>query len=322
MRTADHLQHALVQFLGLAVESEDRMNELNIFPIADGDTGTNVVSTLEAIVEQACSSPDLNLAAVANRVGSAALGRSRGNSGLILGQFLTGFSRSLVEDPWPEEWVEAIRAGAEAARRSVSEPAEGTILTVADAAASAMGDTVPLALANASTLADSAVVKTEFQLEVLTKAGVVDAGGVALALFFRSLADVVANEPEFTIVDRVEARPARRRGDSTAPEAHKLVGYELQFNCRGSSVDHVRALLNAYGTDVVVGVDSDVIGAHVHAERIGPVIEATLGLDPFNIRVEALLEVAGPVAEQGAGDGPERSGDEQRVAGSALGSQA
>ncbi len=292
VRTAEHLQHALWQFVALAEGAENRLNELNVFPVADSDTGTNVLRTAEAIAQEVGTEPASNLEQVAKAIGHAAMMSSRGNSGLILGQYLTGFSSALVEDPWPEEWSTALKAGAEKARGAVSNPVEGTILTVADEVATATGVSSPEILTDASKKADAAVVQTEFQLPVLSKAGVVDAGGVALSLFVRALADVVCNEPEFTIVDRVVARPARRKGDAE-PLAHReVVGYELQFNLASGSTDadEVRTLLSTMGTDVVVGTDGDTIAAHVHASDIGSIIETVLHLQPFNIQVDALLE--------------------------------
>lgn len=293
MRTADHLQHSLASFVELLAESEARINELNVFPIADNDTGTNALATARSIQREAAHEPDCSLSDLAKRIASAALMSSRGNSGLILGQYLTGLSAALVEDPWPDEWLHALRAGAEQARAAVVDPHEGTILTVADKAALASGDSAPELLVDASERADKAVIQTEFQLEALTKRGVVDAGGVVLSLFLRALADIVANEPEFTIADRVVARPARRRGDASTVLAATVVGYELQFNCQVTdSIDdsRLRDLLGAFGRDVVVGSDEGLLVAHVHAKNIGPVVEAVHHLHPFNIRIEALLE--------------------------------
>lgn len=292
VRTAEHLQHALWQFVTLAEGAENRLNELNVFPVADSDTGTNVLRTAEAIAQEVGTEPASNLDQVAKAIGQAAMMSSRGNSGLILGQYLTGFSSALVEDPWPEEWSTALKAGADRARAAVGNPVEGTILSVADEVAVAVGSSSPEILLDASKKADAAVVQTEFRLPVLTKAGVVDAGGVALSLFVRALADVVSSEPEFTIIDRAVARPARRKGDVEPPMKHEVVGYELQFNLAAglAEVDEIQMLLSALGTDVVVGTDGDTLAAHVHAADVGSVIEAVLPLQPFNIRVEALLK--------------------------------
>ncbi len=309
VRTADHLQHALRRFVDLVRDAEGRLNELNVFPVADSDTGTNVLRTAEAItagfresIDDAGKDAAVDLDELARSIGRSALMSSRGNSGLILGQYLTGFSLALVEDPWPEEWASALLAGANLARTAVAEPVEGTILTVADAVAQATGESVPEILLDATRRADAAVVQTQFQLPVLTERGLVDAGGVALALFVRALTDVVSNEPEFTIADRLGSGPTRRKGDAAPVTAPVIVGYELQFNCRlnnpaantpgyaADTAQRVRDLLVSLGTDVVVGEDQEILAAHVHALDIGRVIEAVMYLEPFNIRIEALLE--------------------------------
>lgn len=299
VRTADHLQHVLIDYQHALEEAESRLNELNVFPIADSDTGTNLKLSVQAIVRSLFAEHDLSLAEVSSRVSSAALASSRGNSGLIFGQYLSAFSAALVEDPWPEEWAEALRCAARQARATVLEPVEGTILTVADRAACAEGDSAPAILASAAGLAEEAVVQTQFQLEVLKESGVVDAGGVGLALFLRTLSSVVSSEPEFTIADRIAApqRIAGSRGIA-APQrrfsdtATAVRGYELQFNCLASQcggLEAVKTLVGSLGHDVAIGSSGDLLAVHVHAEDLGPVVEGVLSLSPTNIRIEALL---------------------------------
>lgn len=292
VRTADHIQHVLIDYQHGLEEAEGTLNALNVFPIADADTGTNLKHTIAGIVRSLFSDHDLALVDVGQRIAAAALQESRGNSGLIMGQYLTGLVRNLVEDPWPEEWSTALNAAAKQCRAAVSNPVEGTILTVADRAAEATGDNSPALLRCAAGLASEAVTQTEFQLDVLRDRGVVDAGGFALALFLETLSDVVGNEPEFTIEQRLGDTTTVAAGGIPPTEAREVVGYELQFNCRersGLLEDDVRSQALTLGSDVVVASHDGVIAVHLHTPEVGQAVEAFLHAKPFGIRIEALL---------------------------------
>src|SRR5205823_11694219 len=161
----------------------ERINALNVFPVPDGDTGTNMSMTLQAAVEPLSRlAEDVPVSQVARTVYEAAMLGARGNSGVILSQLLRGFSEALKEQTelTPSGLADALSQASEAAYRGVSRPVEGTILTVAReagvAARAAVGSgaDLPGILEQAAKAANDAVAATPTQLEVLRKAGVVD----------------------------------------------------------------------------------------------------------------------------------------------------
>src|SRR6266851_4280938 len=164
----------------------ERINALNVFPVPDGDTGTNMSMTLQAAVEGLRRlGPDAPINQVARTVYEAAMLGARGNSGVILSQLLCGFSEALAgaTELTPAALAVALNTASDVAYRGVSKPVEGTILTVAREAAAAagvgarLGSEIPDVLERALRAATDAVAATPMQLEVLRKAGVVDSGG-------------------------------------------------------------------------------------------------------------------------------------------------
>jgi dihydroxyacetone kinase-like predicted kinase len=181
---------------------EDELNRLNVFPVRDHDTGTNMVLTLAGMVAALDAptdgAPEPTLAGIAKAAGGAALEEARGNSGVILAEALRGLldTWAPLERVGPADLARGLRAAATAAREAVLDPVEGTILTVADATATAVeahahshphthgnsetGTTVPALLAIAASAAREAVAATREQLGALHDAGVVDAAGYGL----------------------------------------------------------------------------------------------------------------------------------------------
>src|SRR5947209_7317589 len=179
--TGADLRSALQSASTWLTANAERVNALNVFPVPDGDTGTNMSMTLQAAVEEL---PHLGaeptVAQVARTAYEAAMLGARGNSGVILSQLLSGFSRALASEPelTPRALARALTEASEIAYRGVSRPVEGTILTVArEAAVAAMvaaeaGRDLPGVLEQAVAAASAAVAETPNQLEVLRKAGV------------------------------------------------------------------------------------------------------------------------------------------------------
>src|ERR1051326_3947606 len=164
----------------------ERIDALNVFPVPDGDTGTNMSMTLRAAVEPlAVLADDVSVGRVAQLACEAALLGARGNSGVIVSQLLRGFAEALtdVDELRPDALAAALTRASEVAYQAVSRPVEGTILTVAREvgaearAASASDVDLPALLERALHAAGEAVAATPGQLEALQKAGVVDSGG-------------------------------------------------------------------------------------------------------------------------------------------------
>src|SRR5438270_715277 len=172
------------------------MNRLNVFPVPDGDTGTNMLLTLPPAVEDEKESNAAEVSKIAKLASHGSLMGARGNSGVILSQIFRGFARAVEGKSalTPAELAAAFEEAANAAYRAVNKPTEGTILTVAReagraaaTAAAAPDSNVPRVIAAAAAGARAAVLKTPSQLQILRDAGVVDAGGFGLQLILEGM---------------------------------------------------------------------------------------------------------------------------------------
>lgn len=267
------------------------VNDLNVFPVPDGDTGTNMVTTLTA----ACAECDLRATTAVPELAAAAargaLFAARGNSGVILAQLLQGLA-----DTWTTEFVDAallargLARAARVATEAVAEPAEGTILTVAEAAAAAAvrcvidgGDERSVAaVVAASEAAEQAVAATIEQLPALTRAGVVDAGGVGFAVVLGELTAVVTGEVP-TGVDQLLSRGRSAPVDGVPRESgSQAYEYEVQYlvDADAREVGSLRATLSTLGDSVViVGSTGDgdtcrTWNVHAHVNDVGAAVEA------------------------------------------------
>src|SRR5437660_5145851 len=198
-------KQALLGSLSWLSANHEEVNRLNVFPVPDGDTGTNMLLTLQSAVEDIKESNAAEVSKIAKLASHGSLMGARGNSGVILSQIFRGFARAVEgkSSLTPAELATAFEEAANAAYRAVNKPTEGTILTVAReagrAAATAAGSAdagVPGVIAAAAAGAKAAVLKTPSQLQILRDAGVVDAGGFGLQLILEGmLKSVEESEP-------------------------------------------------------------------------------------------------------------------------------
>ncbi|MCW2497716.1 MAG: Dak phosphatase [Jatrophihabitans sp.] len=265
-----------------AIEGHQReIDELNVFPIADSDTGTNLALTLRAAVD-ALDADGTDEAAQALRVFArgAVLG-ARGNSGVIMAQLLRSLADAAIEHRgFTAATVRtALERGAVEARKAVAEPVEGTILTVVRAAADALprGEvSLGELLCAATEAADAALQRTTRQLAALTEAGVVDAGGRGFVILLDSLARHVGAEPVLTAID--SAPPAEPSGEVGVREMGSAAyAYEVQYllDAADGAVPGLRRDLAAAGDSVVVtGTGDGTWNVHVHVNDVGAAIEA------------------------------------------------
>ena len=246
------------------------IDDLNVYPVPDGDTGTNLCLTMESVVGALPSAADLpGVWAAASR--GALLG-ARGNSGVILSQILRGLGEVCGSGG---DLAKGLRRAAEAAYGAVAEPVEGTILTVARAAAVAAEEADPDDLAAVVTAAArgaaAALRETPSQLPALAAAGVVDAGGRGLCVVLDALAAVVTGqsvaEPEL-LVPRGSALVAARESGSEA------YAYEVQYLLDAASVDDLKTALAGLGDSLVVVGGEGLWNVHVHVNDVGAAIEA------------------------------------------------
>src|SRR4030088_1132898 len=189
-------KQALLGSLNWLAANHEEVNRLNVFPVPDGDTGTNMLLTLQSAVEDIKESNAAEVSKIAKLASHGSLMGARGNSGFILSQIFRGFARAVEgkSSLTPAELAAAFEEAANAAYRAVNKPTEGTILTVAreagraaSAAAGSPDATVPQVIAAAAAGARAAVLKTPSQLQILRDAGVVDAGGFGLQIILEGM---------------------------------------------------------------------------------------------------------------------------------------
>jgi DAK2 domain fusion protein YloV len=256
------------------------INALNVFPVPDGDTGTNMLLTMRAALEEINATPDDSAAAVAQAAAHGALMGARGNSGVILSQMLRGIASSLKGKKQFDgaEFARALGEGSTTAYKGVIKPVEGTILTVgreaAEAARSAVNDGVNdfvLVMERVVVGARDSVARTPLLLSVLREAGVVDAGGQGLYVIFEGGLRHLRGEPMET-GDLVEAVPSAA---ATAPVEGKTEwGYCTEFILQGKNLDleEIKRRISAWGDSALVVGDDSTIKVHVHTFRPGDVV--------------------------------------------------
>ena len=259
--------------------SRERIDDLNVYPVPDGDTGTNLTLTVRGVVEALDASTAADRRAIAHEVTRAALMSARGNSGVILSQIVRGAADVLGAAEAVDSHVvaRAFRGGSDEAYRAVRKPVEGTMLTVvrelAEAAETATSLEPPELLALLVERGEEAVERTPEQLDVLRDAGVVDAGGAGLVELVRGLAAAAAGEP-------VAEAPAERY----APMDHEAVHQELSryrycttFVVEGDGLDEValETELELLGDSLLVVGDPTALKIHVHTDDPGAAL--TLG---------------------------------------------
>jgi DAK2 domain fusion protein YloV len=290
------------------------INRLNVYPVPDGDTGTNMARTLDAVVAEMEAAP-ADLGATCDAISHGSLMGARGNSGVILSQILRGLAGSLKQhaDAGGTRVAEALRAAANGAYQAVLKPIEGTMLTVAreaaDAAQAAASEHASLVdvLRAAQRAGRSALARTPEMLPVLKDAGVVDAGGAGFMLLLDAALHVVNGEPlpepdtdavgGFEVFEHVARRTSGVDGELDVSEQR----YEVMYFCEldDARIDDFKHGWGAIGDSIVVVGGDGLWNCHVHTNDIGAAIEVALDLGgrPAQIRVTDLFE---EVAEEHA----------------------
>ena len=284
--------------------SRQAVDALNVFPVPDGDTGTNMSMTITAAAkEMATLADDCTIEEASSKCASALLRGARGNSGVILSLIFRGFSKGFrgLESAGAKDLANALKDGVDAAYKAVMKPTEGTILTVVRLASEAAQEMAkiqddPLEVGFAAlTAAKEALAKTPELLPVLKKAGVVDAGGQGLVLVFEGMESVWRNGVIVQPLDGSGVTPVSMPSKSTVANASDDIkfGYCSEFliekNDSAKEKDplKLRAYLESIGDCVVVVDDSSIIKVHVHSNEPGNVIQAGLKYGQLiNIKID------------------------------------
>ncbi len=291
---------SMIRYGAAAIQAEKQaINDLNVFPVPDGDTGTNMSMTIGAAVT-ALANKSGNVSDIAAANASALLRGARGNSGVILSLLFRGISRSLKGKETMDgvDFASALCEGVSAAYGAVMKPAEGTILTVArlsaDRAAEACMEDTSFQYVLEAVLArgEEALADTVNQNPVLKKAGVVDAGGKGFLVILGGMLSFLKGEPMAEGGEEVEVKA---KADFTTFETGEIkFGYCTEFICsRDNEKDPsaLRTFLNDLGDSMVLVDDEEIIKVHVHTNHPGKVLEEALTYGALlKVKIENMRE--------------------------------
>jgi hypothetical protein len=321
---AGELRAVVTRYRDALRAHQEALNRLNVYPVPDGDTGTNMALTLESVVAE-LGSTDGDLAATCKAVSHGALMGARGNSGVILSQVLRGIADVVRANDGVDApaCAEALSSASAAAYEAVMRPVEGTILTVVRESAAAAeeaaseGGSLTDVLDAARGAGQQALDRTPELLPVLAQAGVVDAGGAGFLLLLDALLAVVAGRP----VPEPPAAPAPEGGAATRTAGAEVeaahagglsdLRYEVMYflEAPDEAVPAFKDVWAGIGDSIVVVGGDGLWNCHIHTDDIGAAIEAALDCGrPRRIRVTDLHEQVEEerwVREAAAGgDGP------------------
>ena len=311
------LKNAIISGSNNISKYKKQVNELNIFPVPDGDTGTNMSMTIGAAAEEMRKLEDSTPASqVAKKAASSMLRGARGNSGVILSLLFRGISKGLEgrEEISAEDLVAALELGVEEAYKAVMKPTEGTILTVARVAAERGREALelgsdPIQVWDAVCMgAADALEETPELLPVLKKAGVVDAGGQGLCLIFEGMLSVFRSGIvlECGLSEEEKAQETAEFFRNVAAEFDSEINftYCTEFVVgRDPEVQkdplELRLFLETIGDCVVVVDDDEIIKTHVHTENPGDALQAALQYGQLlTVKIENMKEQHRKAAEE------------------------
>lgn len=296
------LRDAIISGANNIINNKESVDELNVFPVPDGDTGTNMSMTIRnAVAELNMLSDSVTVETVAQIAASAMLRGARGNSGVILSLLFRGLSKGLAgkHEATVEDYCNALKLGAEAAYKSVMKPTEGTILTVARVAAEKANDAQCKDFAELfdvlTTAAKETLDQTPEMLPVLKKAGVVDAGGMGYYTILKGMASVICGGVMISAKEETATEKAVVTNAAGTFETDIEFTYCTEFIVVKSDVNKdatkLRAFLESIGDCVVVVDDDSIIKVHVHTEHPGKALEeGILYGSLINLKIENMKE--------------------------------
>ena len=303
------LKEMLSSGAALLVNNREQVDALNVFPVPDGDTGTNMSQTITSAIKEINAKPYTSVADVSNAAAKGALRGARGNSGVILSQILRGFAKALAghEELDAPLLCDMLRSGANTAYKAVMKPKEGTILTVIRVIAEEteavrdrytdLGELFKYVL----TVGDAILKRTPEMLPVLKQAGVVDSGGMGLMVVFRGMYAAMTGEPVDAIVTEpapgAPGMPGEFVDDHEALEEIKF-GYCTEFivshpreGLKDDEVVRLRRRLERIGDCVLVIADMNVVKVHVHTNEPGKALQYALELGELDsIKIDNMFE--------------------------------
>lgn len=301
---AEDLQRMFRAATNQLLSKRDKINALNVFPVPDGDTGTNMYLTMKSAIDELAAVDHLSITKVCSAVSLGALMGARGNSGVILSQILRGVTRYLAQKEKinTTEFAKALQEGVQAAYKAVMRPTEGTILTVvkeaakeASAQARSYRDFSGF-LAVVIKKAEEALEKTPEQLPVLKQAGVVDAGGAGLVAILHGFHQVINGEGVGDVLDEQNTEIPKTMNVAQAvltDSAEIEFAYCTEMIVLGENLneDILLQKLIPLGDSLLVVGDSNILKVHVHTNHPGRALEAALEMGNLSkIKIENMRE--------------------------------
>ena len=304
MFNGNTLRDAILSGANNIANNRQKVDDLNVFPVPDGDTGTNMSMTIGNAAREITRLQDEPAGNVADAAAAALLRGARGNSGVILSLLFRGIAKGLkgCEEVDAAHLADALQLGVEAAYKAVMKPTEGTILTVARVAAESArraadeGKDALEVFTDALAGARQALAETPEMLPVLKKAGVVDAGGQGLIVIFEGMLSVFKDNIIIAPADEGPAAPAAPSRSAAAEyEGEITFTYCTEFIVkRGKDKKdplRLRAFLETIGDCVVVVDDEEIIKVHVHTDHPGKAIEYALDFGPLtNLKIDNMRD--------------------------------
>ncbi|MCU1363097.1 MAG: domain fusion protein YloV [Acidimicrobiaceae bacterium] len=296
--SAEDLRATILIYGELLRSHREVINRLNVYPVPDGDTGTNMALTVETVITALAPLDEgAPMGDVTKAIAQGSLMGARGNSGVILSQLLRGLVSDFPADGEvaPAALARGFATADLLARQAVLRPVEGTILSIARAGAEGAESHHETLLELARSARDAAKValeKTPEQLDVLKQAGVVDSGGAGLVLFFDALCHVVGDD-ELPIAPDVASLEVHVREESRSHSALSELRYEVMYLLEADDVKmHAfREVWAGLGDSIVIVGGEGLYNCHIHTDDVGAAIEASLDAGrPRDIRVSDLAE--------------------------------
>jgi DAK2 domain fusion protein YloV len=298
--SAADLHKVITTYADLLRSHKEVINRLNVYPVPDGDTGTNMTLTIESVVaELPALAADPDMLTVCKAVSHGSLMGARGNSGVILSQLLRGLMEKLRDRDAiePATLADALTHADILARQAVVRPIEGTILSVARAAAvgaSSATGSLENVVRSARGAAAAALAYTPEQLPVLKQAGVVDSGGTGLLLLLDAFSHVVTGDPlpiapELDTIEVHAQEPSKEHGEGGIADLRYEVMYLL--DAEDSKMSAFKEVWAGIGDSIVIVGGDGLYNCHIHTDDIGAAIEAALDAGrPRQIRITDLLD--------------------------------
>ncbi len=292
----------------MLARKKNELNDLNVFPVPDGDTGTNMLLTVKSAVKEMSAVEGTNISKMGEALSRGALKGARGNSGVILSQIFRGFFQGIQgkESINGKEFAHAIDSSVATAYRAVMKPREGTILTVSRACAEGAKkcaettDDILEIMEQTIAEGEDMLERTPEMLEVLKQAGVVDAGGAGLLVIYRGFLSTLRGEkPLGTFEDIIQADTKSENHSAAAMSEMEIeFGYCTEFfitdineNVSDDDVSRLTNRLELIGDSVVVVHDVGIVKVHVHSEMPGKVLQYAMRLGSLSdVKIENMRE--------------------------------